>query len=225
MKKKGLFMGKIFNIDGPLVSFLSKVADLVWLNIIFIVFSLPIVTIGASTTAMYYVAMKMAKNEEGYIFRDFFKAFKSNFKQSSIIWLISATIGVVLLVNFRILASWDSVVSKVLICIICVIAIMLIFMSLYVYPLLARFENTVSVTMTNALLISLAQFPKTLLMIAFSVVPTALVIFSAAWIPLIVLGAFSIVAYTNSSFMVTIFKKFEQSETEEDVEHPDKKED
>ena len=218
-------MGKIFNIDGPLVSFLSKVADLVWLNIIFIVFSLPIVTIGASTTAMYYVAMKMAKNEEGYIFRDFFKAFKSNFKQSSIIWLISATIGVVLLVNFRILASWDSVVSKVLICIICVIAIMLIFMSLYVYPLLARFENTVSVTMTNALLISLAQFPKTLLMIAFSVVPTALVIFSAAWIPLIVLGAFSIVAYTNSSFMVTIFKKFEQSETEEDVEHPDKKED
>ena len=218
-------MGKIFNIDGPLVSFLGKVADLVWLNIIFIVFSLPIVTIGASTTAMYYVAMKMAKNEEGYIFRDFFKAFKSNFKQSSIIWLISATIGVVLLVNFRILASWDSVVSKVLICIICVIAIMLIFMSLYVYPLLARFENTVSVTMTNALLISLAQFPKTLLMIAFSVVPTALVIFSAAWIPLIVLGAFSIVAYTNSSFMVTIFKKFEQSETEEDVEHPDKKED
>lgn len=218
-------MGKIFNIDGPLVSFLGKVADLVWLNIIFIVFSLPIVTIGASTTAMYYVAMKMAKNEEGYIFRDFFKAFKSNFKQSSIIWLISATIGVVLMVNFRILASWDSVVSKALICIICVIAIMLIFMSLYVYPLLARFENTVPVTMTNALLISLAQFPKTLLMIAFSVVPTALVIFSAAWIPLIVLGAFSLVAYTNSSFMVTIFKKFEQPETEEDVEHPDKKED
>ena len=71
-------MGKVFNFEGPVFSFLSRLADLFWLNLLFVICSIPVITIGASSTALYYVTLKMAKDEEGYITRSFFKSFKEN---------------------------------------------------------------------------------------------------------------------------------------------------
>ena len=80
-------MSNFFNMDNGLFRALGKLADLMLLNILFLVCSLPIFTIGASFTAMYYVTLKLAENEEGYIARGFLKSFKQNFKQATIIWL------------------------------------------------------------------------------------------------------------------------------------------
>ena len=78
-----------FNItDNVIVRALNKICDMVCLNVLWLICCIPIITIGASTTALYTIMLKMVKNEEGYIFRGFFKAFKSNFKQSTIIWII-----------------------------------------------------------------------------------------------------------------------------------------
>ena len=60
-------MGRFFNMDSPVMNFLGRVADLVWLNILYIICCLPIFTIGAATSALYYVTMKMVADEEGYI--------------------------------------------------------------------------------------------------------------------------------------------------------------
>ena len=90
-------MGRLFNLDSPLMSGLSKVADLIWLNILAFIFCIPVVTIGASITALNYVALKMVRNEDGYVTRAFFKSFKQNFKQATIIWLIMLLIfGVII---------------------------------------------------------------------------------------------------------------------------------
>ena len=72
--------------DNPVISGMSRIFDMMCLNVLWLVCSLPIFTIGASTTAMYTVMLKVVKNEEGYIVKGFFKAFKENFKKSTIIW-------------------------------------------------------------------------------------------------------------------------------------------
>ena len=81
-------MGKIFDMDSPVMRFLSRMADLMIMNLVVTICCIPIVTIGASITAMHYVMLKLVRGEDGYIVKDFFKSFKQNFKQSTIIWLI-----------------------------------------------------------------------------------------------------------------------------------------
>ena len=83
---KNLF--NIFNPDNKIANFLTKIMYLAWLNFLWLLCSLPIVTIGASTTAVYYTAMRMARDDEGYIARDFFHSFKENFLQATGVWLI-----------------------------------------------------------------------------------------------------------------------------------------
>ena len=73
-------MGRFFNMDNKFFTFMGRIADLCILNIICLVCCIPIVTAGASITAMYYVTLKMVRNEEAYIVRSFFKSFKDNFK-------------------------------------------------------------------------------------------------------------------------------------------------
>ena len=77
-----------FNYDNPVWRFIGKFGDLIILNVLWFVCSIPIFTIGASTTAVYYVTLKLARNDDGYTIRSFFKSFKENFKQATIIWLI-----------------------------------------------------------------------------------------------------------------------------------------
>ena len=79
----------MFNPDNPLMRALGKLADLVILNFLTIICSIPIFTIGASITACYYCTVKITKDEESYIWKDFFKSFKLNFRQSTVIWLIN----------------------------------------------------------------------------------------------------------------------------------------
>lgn len=99
-------MSNFFNMDNGLFRALGKLADLMLLNILFLVCSLPIFTIGASFTAMYYVTLKLAENEEGYIARGFLKSFKQNFKQATIIWLILLFFGIVLVLDLLILQGF-----------------------------------------------------------------------------------------------------------------------
>ena len=79
-------MGRLFEIDGKLFHAMSKIADLVTLNLLWLICCLPVVTIGASTSALYCVTLKMAGNEDTYVCSSFFHSLKENMKQSLIIW-------------------------------------------------------------------------------------------------------------------------------------------
>lgn len=87
---------KFFDLESPLMQVLNKVADLMILNLLTVLFCIPVITVGASLTAMHYVALKMARNEECYIARDFFKSFRMNLKQGTVIWLIELFLVLVL---------------------------------------------------------------------------------------------------------------------------------
>ena len=90
-----------FSYDGLLVRFLNLVADLVALHVLWLLCSLPIVTMGASTTALYYASMRRIRTDESHVHQNFFRSFRQNFRQSTILWLMMLVVGAVLLLDFR----------------------------------------------------------------------------------------------------------------------------
>lgn len=154
----------IFNYDSPIFNFLGRLADLCLLNIIYLITCLPIVTFGAATTALYTVTLRMARKSDGYLVRSYFKAFKDNFKISTIIWVPSLLIFLLLLLDIRIINVSLTNLSPLLVGAY-ILIFLLIYMLTFVFPYIARFENTVKATIKNALLISAAKLPFALLVL------------------------------------------------------------
>ena len=215
-------MRDFFNFDNAFFRALSRVADLIILNIAFILCSIPIFTIGASMTAMYYVTLKMAENEEGYVLRTFWKSFRQNFKQATLIWLGMLAAGCVLILDVLILNGAGSSFAKIFLILIFATIIVYSMVLLYVFPLLSRFENKILTTVRNAFIISLADLPRTLAMLIIIVAAVLLTLWNGYtfWYGLLVwiLCGFSAIAYLNSwLFFRKIFKKYTPQEEEEEV--------
>lgn len=155
-------MSEIFTTDNMVIRILNRIGDILILHFLWLLCSLPIVTIGASTTALYYTAMKAVKYEDGYVARRFFKSFKENFRQSTIIWLIMLFAGFLCgwYLSYSI-ETHNSVLTMFSTILTCVYTFILI----YVFPLQSKFDNKITVTIRNAFLLSVKNFPWTLLMI------------------------------------------------------------
>lgn len=212
-------MDRLFNMDNKFFVFMGRVADLIILNLLCILCCLPIVTAGASVTAMFYVTLKMARNEESYIVRSFFKSFKENFKQAAIINIIMLLAGILLYIDMTISRSMEGALGSVLTIIFMIILLLYAMLFIYIYPVLAKFYNTVKNTFTNAFLMSIRHLPYTILMIVVSLVPLAVFFIPSAQLQstilmvLFLLG-FSTVAYSNSHFLVKIFDNYIPKEDE-----------
>ena len=89
-------MGGIFSLDNPLMQGINKIIDCIFLSILWVLFSFPLITFGAATSALYYTANKTIRNGRGYIWQQFWRGFKSSFKQSTIATLIFAVIALIL---------------------------------------------------------------------------------------------------------------------------------
>ena len=137
-------------------SFLGKIADLIIINLLVLVCSIPIITIGASWTAMYYVTVKMVKNEESYVTRDFFKSFKQNFRQATVIWLINLIVLFVLGADALIIRNGlMKNLPQAFIVAMGIFAFFIVAIMVFVYPLLSHFDNTIRNTIKNAFLLCL----------------------------------------------------------------------
>ena len=89
----------MFSIDGKLWGFLSKMADLILVNIFFLIFCIPVVTIGASKAALFDVSRRIRRDEESSIFKNFFCSFRDNFKKVTIVWLLYVISMVIVGIN------------------------------------------------------------------------------------------------------------------------------
>lgn len=209
-------------LDNGVTRFLGKVADFMILNILWIVCSIPIITIGASTTAMYSVMLKLVKNEEGYIAKGFLKAFKDNLKQSTLIWLLYLIFGIVIAVDFRLLGIMNPSIRTVIQVFLIFMSILLISMGIYGFALQARYENTVKNTLKNALILTVAKMPYTLLMLVITVAPVILTFLtvrtllfgSLLWM---LLGV-AVVVWLNSMILRKVFLIFEDAEEPDETE-------
>ena len=206
-------MGRIFDMDHKFFRFMSKVADLCILNIICVVCCIPVITAGASITAMYYVTLKMVRNEEAYILRSFFKSFKQNFKQATIINLIMLLIGVVLYVDLNVSKAMQGGAGQIFQIIFMAFVLIYFILFLYVYPVLARFYNTIKNTIKNALFMAIRHFPYTVVMVIIAVCPLLLLLVKSYQIQstlfvLFLLMGFALIAYCNSYFLAKIFDNY-----------------
>lgn len=203
-------MGRLFDLDGPLMRVLNKAADLMWLNILLIFCSLPVFTAGAAFTAAHYVALKLCRNEEGYITKEFFKAFKMNFKQSTLIWLMLLGLGAVFAVDFYIMRTNEDLGLPQIVQILVMVAFILyIFLLTWVFPMQAKFINNIKRTLKNALAMSMIQLPKTILMILFYVLPWVLLWFALRLFPVVLMYCFSIPIFGSAVLYNKIFKTLE----------------
>lgn len=202
-------MGKIFDLDSPVMTFLSKMADLIILNFVTIICCIPIITIGASVTAMHYVALKIVRNEECYILRAFFKSFKQNFKQATLMWLIMCVFIVIYVLDFCVLRFSTVALPDWLRVLLLAVGVVAVFATMHAFPLLAKFENTIGRTFKNSLLVGVMILPKTVLMMVMAVVPLAIAIYFPAAMPIVIMFGVSGPALFDAWLYNKTFKKFE----------------
>lgn len=200
-------------MDSPLMRFLTKIADLMVLNILFCVTSIPLITIGASWTALYSVTLKMVRDEEGSVSRSYFRSFCQNFRQATLLWLGVLVVLALLVLDIRVLNGMAGGTAPGLLRVgVEILALLGIMVLQYLFPSLARFEASLADTLKNACMMALAHLPKTALMTAAAV--------GAVWITLInnttiavglmvwPLIGFALMAFGNSGILRKIFDNY-----------------
>ena len=205
---------KFWAIDSPVMRVLGRLGDIIILNMIFVVGCIPVITIGTSLSALYAVAMKMARGEDPSVWKEFWKAYKRNFKPATICWLIMAVIAALLFVDFRIIGVFrGSNLYSVMRIVLAVILGMWVLMFQYLFPYIARFENGIFATLRNALLLSAAHIPSTIVIVGLSVGSVILTLFtsrsfviaSIIW----VFFGFAVLTYAQAFLLCRIFEKYE----------------
>lgn len=165
-------MRNLLNPEGPVMLLITKIVYSAYLNILWFLCCLPVFTVGASTTALFYVSLKVAKNEEGNITKEFFRSFKENFKKGTVIWLILLTAGIILALDGYVFyhMRFDNIFwtigTAVFLLVLAAYAIIL----MYIFPLLSRFENTVKAMFLNSVMLGMRFLLCTVLMAAVYVV-------------------------------------------------------
>ena len=203
----------MFSIEGKFFKALTKAGDFLILGFLGFVFSIPVITMGASITAMFYVGMKLVRDEEGYVFKGFIKSFKQNFKQATIINLIMLLIGLVLYVDLNVSKAMQGGAGQIFHVIFMAFVLIYFILFLYVYPVLARFYNTIKNTIKNALFMAIRHLPYTVVMVLIAECPLLLLLVKSYQIQstlfvLFLLMGFALIAYCNSYFLAKIFDNY-----------------
>lgn len=201
-------MGGFFSLDGPFNRVGSVVADIMILGVLWLIFSIPLITIGASTTALFYVSTRRISDREGYLLRDFFSSFKSNFFTSTKIWLIWLVLFGMLVVNINLLWNEGAIggmLGTLILALQIVLMLELVFISVYLYPLVARFEMGAVQIAKSAFFMANRHIFTTLtcLSIGFTILLAAEMFFP----PLFVIGM-GIYGYGASYMVMRIFRKY-----------------
>lgn len=200
-------MQKLFSLDGKVFRTLSLMFDLLVLNLLFLVTSLPIVTIGPSMVALYSVTIKIIKKEESYVTRNYFDAFRENLKKALGLWLIEL-IGIILIIGSASLI-YSRVVSPLFLFPILLVTAFLLLTGQYFYPLTAYFENTYQNTLRTALFINGKYTLYSVILFLLTILSVLLPIFLPKLLLLWLCLGFSVAAYGKTYIYLKIFEKIQ----------------
>lgn len=204
-----------FDSDFWFMQLISRFSSLVVLNLLFLFTCIPVFTIGAALTALYDVVFRMDTNREGSLLSAYFRSFAANFKQSTPIWLLFLLFLAAGCGNAVIFSNMGGMMGQILFVVSAVILINVLLVLGYVFPLLSQFDNTTSNTLKNALLLSIANLPRTLVVAVINCFPWALMIvnfyafiqLSFLWFALY----FAAAAYFNSRVLMQVFQPLREA--------------
>ena len=198
-----------FNWDNIVFQMLGKLVDCVWVSILWVICCIPVFTIGASTTAAMSVALKLADDEEGYIAKSYFEAYKANFKQGVPMGLIFLVAWYAVYLDFQLFGAVKN--NPVILLIIGMVSVFLVIIAMiYSFSLLARYENTVVRTIQNSMDISRKYFGKTLILVILVAAEVLIFQYNSTMIFLGILFGPGFIIYTVAAVSKRVFLQIER---------------
>lgn len=202
-------MNRIFGMDTKVSRFLSMAWNLIVLNLLTLLGCLPIVTAGASLTAMHYVLLKLVRKEESYIGRMFRQAFKENFRQSTILWLLFLAVFFLYRADWVLAENYPETFGAPMKYAVVILAILTFMLMQFVFPLQSHFANRLSGTVKNAAILTISKFPRTLVMTLVWVIPYETLIHSMALLPVLFMLGISLPGYVCARMYEPVFEQLE----------------
>lgn len=213
---------KIFDQDSVIMKGMTRIGETIILNVLFVIFSLPIVTVGAALTAMYTVCFREAEQKSAPLWKTFRKAFKENFGKATALWLILLLIGGIIVYNLFMLAENPELGGGVIRVMVLVAGIFYLMICPYVFPLQSRYENTVFGTLRNSVALAFGRFPVTLLLVAMNIIPLVVAYFNFGvflYLSILWFSAwFALIAQLTGRLLLKVFRKLTDEDEEEQTE-------
>ena len=204
-------MMKMLNPDSKMSRILNRAADFIILGFLWLVCCLPVFTVGAATTALYYTSLKLLAGEESYLSKDFFHSFKMNFKQATLLWLAALAVGIFLAYDILICFRIGNAVATVAVL---GFAFIYLLTLTYLFPYLSKFYCTFTQAIKSALFMSFRHILQSILLIVVDV----LLVATAMYNPFLIILLPAVFTFLNSLIFQGIFKKYIPAKKEESVE-------
>ena len=205
-------MPKIWNVESPVMKKFAMLTNLVCLNLLWIVFSLPVITIGASTTALYSTLFSYHKDETDAIFMPFLLAFKRSLKQSTLLWLLICIVAAVLFGDAVYIMSKNNSTYNVVWIPVGLAAFLTGMAGSYGFPQIALFDNKLRTMIRNGYHLAILNLIPSMAILVVNILPWAMLLimpqFFFASLPFWIMCGFSLSAYLNSYLLLKIFQKY-----------------
>jgi len=204
-------MGNLFSLDSPLFKFGNLVADVLILSLIWVIFSIPIITIGASTTALFYVTTRRISDKEGYLLRDFLTSFKREFSKATIVWVIWSVMFFLVMFNLfymemiSAMMGLDGIFRFIYTALQILIFIELIFILPFLFSTLARFQVNIRTLLVNSLFMANRHFVTSF---TCAVLFVSLILAGLQFFPPFLFCVMGTYAMLASYMIVRVFKKY-----------------
>ena len=197
--------------DSKFMQTVSRITDLVLLNVLFLLTCLPVFTVGATVSSLYCVCFQLLRSREGKLFKSYLRAFRDNFKQGTILWLLFLFVFIPGLSYFDTFFRMTGPL-RYLFVVFFTILVLAVFTASYAFPWISQFRNDTVTVLRNALILSLSHLPRTLAMAAVSLLPIGMWLFlpelfvkvGFLWLALY----FSAAAYINTAILWKVFKPY-----------------
>lgn len=172
-------MKKLLSLDSPIVQFMEHVADFFILNLLTVLCCIPVITVGAALTAHIKIMQNLVLGEEQPVVKAYFRAFKENFKQATVVWLFTALLIAFYAADIFVIYvyfgdGWANLTYIVL----GILGFVALGVVCYTFALIARYENTVKEHLRNGFILTMAYLPRTLLLVLLAAIPLLMAIIS-----------------------------------------------
>ena len=201
----------ILKPDSPVMNMLSTITNLIIVNLLFVICSIPVITFGAAFSAKYYVSMKIIRGEGTGVFIPFFKAFKRNFKQATATWIIMLVVIFLIIFNWRyiIYTGWSNIPFIYKLGII-VFSLFAALMTMTIFPTIARYEMKTAELFKASLIFVIIKFIPLVLICLLIVGSVIACVWYAQWFPLVYAFTSTTITYFLSLVFIKQFDKLEK---------------
>ncbi|MCI9283306.1 MAG: DUF624 domain-containing protein [Lachnospiraceae bacterium] len=210
-----------FNEDNFLNQFFLFLGKLIALNLLWVISCIPVITIGASTTALFYCTLKLHKDKDISAWKFFWKSFRSNFLQSTIIWILLLAAALLLWLERTAITTMPTGARQIFTYVLTAAGLFLLLITLYIFPTVASFENKTLKLVSHTLYFIFRQPGYAVAVVAITCLPMYFTLVDAELFPIYlfvwILCGFSLTAYADSWFFWRLFRPFFEEDNEKHI--------